>query len=82
VRTNGVEFQAKSVRTHLIPVDSAPTELESLPDSAWPYGLVVAVSQPGLGFVEDDPSQIVLNRDRLVDLLKKMGVAVMLYPPD
>jgi hypothetical protein len=81
VRTNGVELTATSIRPHLISIDSALEELEGLPDSAWPYGLVVAVSQPGLGFVGDDPSQIALNRDRLVDLLKKMGVAVMFYPP-
>lgn len=62
-----------------IPVDSVPLVLEGLPDSAWPYGLVVAVQD--IGLVSDgDLPRIEANRKKLLMLLKKLAIAVDLWP--
>lgn len=64
-----------------ISLDSVVKALESLPDSAWPYGLVVAVSENGIvspattGDPQTEASQLGLIR-----LLKQQGIAVDLWP--
>lgn len=53
--------------------------LKKLPSGAWPYGLVVAVSEDGLGNPGDAES-IKRTREELVRLLEEAGVKVELWP--
>jgi hypothetical protein len=53
--------------------------LEKPPSRAWPYGLVVAVSEDGVRAPGDD-ARIKRNREELVRLLEKTGVKVDLWP--
>jgi hypothetical protein len=53
--------------------------LEKLPDHAWPYGLVVGVSESGVRAPGDDPG-ITRNREELLRLLREAGVTVELWP--
>ena len=55
------------------------TYLEKLPSIAWPYGLVVAVSENGLR-VSGDDGPIRRNREELERLLEAAGVTVELWP--
>jgi hypothetical protein len=79
VRRDGVEIVGMTPVGQAIPVDSVPGVLKGLPDSAWPYGLVVAVQDIGL-VSEGDPPRIEANRKRLLVLLKKLAIAVDLWP--
>ena len=79
VRRDGVEIVGMTAVGQAIPVDSVPGVLKGLPDSAWPYGLVVAVQDIGL-VSEGDPPRIEANRKRLLMLLKKLAIAVDLWP--
>src|SRR5882757_5305205 len=47
VRRNGIEIVGMPPVGRAITVESVPAVLERLPDSAWPYGLVVAVQDIG-----------------------------------
>jgi hypothetical protein len=53
--------------------------LEKLPSIAWPYGLVVAVSENGVR-VSGDDARIKRNREELIRLLEEAGVRVSLWP--
>ena len=53
--------------------------LEKLPASAWPYGLIVAVSENGVRGPGDDVP-IKKNREELVRLLENAGIKVDLWP--
>jgi hypothetical protein len=79
VRRDGLEIVGMTPVGQAIPVDSVPGVLKGLPDSAWPYGLVVAVQDIGL-VSEGDPPRIEANRKRLLVLLKKLAIAVDLWP--
>jgi hypothetical protein len=79
VRRDGVEIIGRMADGHSIPVDSIPGALKELPDSAWLYGLVVAVQNNGLVSRGDTP-RIRANRKTLLTLLKKLGIAVDLWP--
>jgi hypothetical protein len=79
VRRDGIEIVGMTTVGQAIPVDSVPGVLKGLPDSAWPYGLVVAVQDIGL-VSEGDPPRIEANRKRLLRLLKKLAIAVDLWP--
>jgi hypothetical protein len=79
VRREGIEIVGKTAVGQAFPVDSVPGVLKGLPDSAWPYGLVVAVRDIGL-VSEGDLPRIEANRKRLLMLLKKLGIAVDLWP--
>ena len=79
VRRDGVEIVGMTVVGQAIPVDSVPGVLKGLPDSAWPYGLIVAVQDIGL-VSEGDPQRIEANRKRLLMLLKKLAIAVDRWP--
>src|SRR2546421_11285075 len=48
VRRDGIEIVGMTAVGQAISVDSVPGVLKGLPDSAWPYGLVVAVQDIGL----------------------------------
>lgn len=79
VRRDGIEIVGMTAVGQAIPVDSVPGVLKGLPDSAWPYGLVVAVQDIGL-VSEGDPPRIEANRQRLLMLLKKLAIVVDLWP--
>ena len=79
VGRDGIEILGITEVGHAIAVASIRGELESLPDSAWPYGLVVAVQENGI-ISDGDQSKIEANRRELVRLLKKLGVTVDLWP--
>lgn len=79
VRRDGIEIIGMTAVGQSIPVDSVPGVLNRLPNSAWPYGLVVAVQDIGL-VSEGDPPRIEANRKRLLMLLKKFAIAVDLWP--
>jgi hypothetical protein len=79
VRRDGIEIVGMTTVGQAIPVDSVPRVLKGLPDSAWPYGLVVAVQDIGL-VSEGDPPRIEANRKRLLMLLKKLAITVDLWP--
>jgi hypothetical protein len=79
VRRDGIEIVGMTAVGQAIPVDSVPGVLKGLPDSAWPYGLVVAVQDIGI-VSEGDPPRIEANRKRLLMLLKKLAIAVDLWP--
>jgi len=53
--------------------------LERLPSIAWPYGLVVVVTENGVRAPGND-AQIKRNREELVHLLEKAGIKVELWP--
>jgi len=79
VRRDGIEILGMTAVGQAIPVDSIPGLLKGSPDSAWPYGLVVAVQDIGL-VSEGDLPRIEANRKRLLMLLKRLGIAVDLWP--
>jgi hypothetical protein len=79
VRRDGIEIVGMTAVGQAISVDSVPGVLKGLPDSAWPYGLVVAVQDIGL-VSEGDPPRIEANRKRLLMLLEKLAIAADLWP--
>ena len=80
VRPTGIEVIGITSAGSGIPVDSALDVIEHLPDSAWPYGLVVAVADIGIRGSKKDDSPIHANRLKLLRLLKQHGIAVELWP--
>jgi len=79
VRPNGIEIIGVTPIEPGIPLQDVTKELEHLPSSAWPYGLVVAVVDVGLGSREDWP-KVQANRQKLLIILKRLGIAAELWP--
>jgi|ERR1700728_1510488 hypothetical protein len=80
VRPEGIEIYGITPSAQGIPVESVPDILEHLPGSAWPYGLVVVVSDVGVLSSRKDVPRINANRSRLMKTLKRQGIAVELWP--
>jgi hypothetical protein len=80
VRRDGIEIVGMTPVGQVISVESVPVTLEKLPDSAWPYGLVVAVQDMGILSREKDPALIEANRAKLLNLLKELGIAADRWP--
>ena len=80
VRRDGVEIVGITPVGRAITVESVPGVLDRLPDSAWPYGLVVVVQDMGILSGSTDLARIDVNRTKLLNLLKKLGVAVERWP--
>jgi hypothetical protein len=80
VRPGGIEIIGVTPAARGIPVESVPDVLEHLPDSAWPYGLVVAVSDVGVIGSEKDIPRIQTNRVKLLKILRQHGIVVELWP--
>ncbi len=80
VRPTGVEIFGITPAGSALPVDPVFNVLGNLPDSAWPYGLVVAVSDVGLRASKNDNAPIHANRVRLLRILKQKGISVELWP--
>lgn len=79
VRPDGVEVVGVNAG-RATKVDSVEKALEALPNSAWPYGLVVAVQDAGVVSSEKDNLQIQANRRRLVEVLRNLSVEVDPWP--
>ena len=81
VQANGIDARPISAATEAPTMSPADVVayLEKLPSMAWPYGLVVAVSENGVRALGDD-ARIKWNREELVRLLEKAGVKVDLWP--
>lgn len=80
VRRDGVEIVGITPVGRAITVESVPGVLDRLPDLAWPYGLVVVVQDIGILSGNTDLARIDVNRTKLLNLLKKLGVAVERWP--
>jgi hypothetical protein len=80
VQTDGVVISGLTSDGNPIPVKAVATALESLPDSAWPYGRVVAVEDDGVAASEPGRSRIEANRILLDPLLGELGVIVGFRP--
>jgi len=80
VRPTGIEVIGFTPPAQGIPAESVPDVLENLPDSAWPYGLVVAVSDIDLLSSRKDIPRIEANRTKLLKILKRHGIVVDLWP--
>ena len=80
VRPEGIEIYRITPPAQGVPVESVLDILEHLPDSAWPYGLVVVVSDVGVLSSRKDVLRINANRSKLMKTLKRQGIAVELWP--
>jgi hypothetical protein len=79
VRHDGIEILGVTSICRGVPVNSIPRMSEALPKSAWPYGLVVAVQEIGIRRFGDS-KQIQMNREKLLVLLKGLGIMVDPWP--
>lgn len=79
VHPDGIEIVGVTSRGSSIPIESIGAALGALPQSAWPYGLVVAVQDLGVVAPGDGP-RIRANRKSPLRTLKQLGVAVDLWP--
>jgi len=75
VYPDGIEVSGITSGRH-VPVDLLPDILNRLPNSAWPYGLIVAVQTTGLVGGEDDVATAAGNMGKLLRLLKQIGITV------
>jgi len=80
VRCDGVGISGINPTGRAIAVEFVRGVLERLPDSAWPYGLVVAVQEVGVLSGKTDLPRIEANRTKLLKLLKELGIAVDRWP--
>ena len=80
VRPDGIEVVGITPAGQAIPAESVPDKLESLSDSAWPYGLIVMVSDAGIVSSSNVRPRIQANRTKLLKILKAHGIAVDLWP--
>ena len=80
VRADGIEIAGTASGGSPIPVGSVAAALEGLPDSAWPYGLVVAVQMNRDGTSEAEQSRIEANQMSLEPLLDELAVVVGFRP--
>jgi hypothetical protein len=80
VRADGIVILGVTSHGNPIPVKAVAAALEILPDSAWPYGLVVAVQDNGIAASESERSQIGANRILLEPLLGELGVIAGFRP--
>jgi hypothetical protein len=80
VGPDGIEIVGITPVGRRITVDSVKGVLERLPDSAWPYGLVVVVQDAGVLSGKADSARVGANRIKLLNLLKELGIAVERWP--
>jgi hypothetical protein len=79
VRADGIEIVGMPPVGKAVPVGRVPGILERLPDSAWPYGLIVAVQEAGVRTDRQRP-YIEANRRKLLRLLKELGITINQWP--
>jgi hypothetical protein len=79
VQANGIRPTSGAKDTPTLSPADAVAYLEKLPSMAWPYGLVVVVSENGIR-VSGDDARINRNREELVRLLEKAGIKAEFWP--
>jgi len=76
IRKSGDDYAAP-----IVPVSDVLGVLEKLPNSAWPYGLVVAVQENGICCrYSDGDAKKRANTLELLNRLKEAGITVSLWP--
>jgi hypothetical protein len=80
IRAEGIEIVGVSDARNPLTIDAAMGILEALPDSAWPYGRVVAIQDIGAVSSENQHSPVVEMRDKVSARLGELGVIVGLWP--
>lgn len=80
VRPEGIEVIGVTPPARGIPAESVPDILSHLPESAWAYGLVVAVSDVGVSGSRKDLPRIQANRAKMLKILHQYGITVVLWP--
>ena len=65
---------------HILKPDEIPAVLAALPDSAWPYGRVVAIQESGVAGSDAGKVQIRKNRALLAGTLEALKVAITWVP--
>jgi hypothetical protein len=80
VRPEGVEIVGITPAGQTIPLDSVSERLELLADSAWPYGLIVMVTDAGIVSSSKEYPRIQANRSKLLKLLTAHGIEADLWP--
>jgi hypothetical protein len=76
---DGIYIVGVTVPEYNVPVDTVPAFLERLPDSAWPFGLIVAVQDESIEAYGDGP-RVEVNRTKLLKLLDDLGIPVDRWP--
>jgi hypothetical protein len=80
VHPEGIEIVGMTPRGRFVPVESVPRILEKLPDSQWPYGLVVAVQDTGILSGKADVTRIEATGAKLLHLLEQLGITADRWP--
>ena len=80
VRAEGVVISGVNDVENPIPMKAVAAALEDLPDSAWPYGSVVAVQDYRMAAPEPERSRIEANQMLLEPLLAELGVVAGFRP--
>jgi len=80
IKPNGVALlDAANHEEHLLKTEELPETLADLPPSAWPYGRIVVVSDPGAGS-ENDLVEIRKNRGIVAGTLESMHILINWVP--
>ena len=80
IRVDGIEVVGVTDGRSPLTIDAVTAILEGLPDSAWPYGRIVAIQDNGVLASESEHSRIEANRNRLLQHLYELGVIVDFWP--
>ncbi len=80
VRADGIEIVGLSDGKSSPTIDAALAVLEGLPESAWPYGRVVAVRRNDTTGTQLERSRIATNQNLLSTRLGDLGVIVGFWP--
>jgi hypothetical protein len=80
IRRDGIQLTVKaaSIENRIVSVDEVASVLTALPPSAWPYGKVVAVGEPGLRGPDD--RIIEENKTKTEAVLNSLGVTIVWRP--
>ena len=80
VHANGIELRGGGSSSGPVSVDALIALLQGLPDSAWPYGRVIAIQDAGpVASSSDDPG-IVETRNLLTSRLGELGLTWDFWP--
>jgi hypothetical protein len=76
IREDGIGLvDIENHEVHILTLEQVPAELVSLPESAWPYGRVVLVSQASpQGASEQTKTRLRENRGLLMGTLKELQI--------
>jgi len=81
IKPNGVALlDVANHEEHLLKTEELPEALANLPPSAWPYGRVVVVSDPGLVGSANDLVPIRKNRGIVAGTLESMHILINWVP--